>query len=337
MKDLHLLPKVRDSWSYLYVEHCRVDQESKAIAIHDASGRTPVPCTMLTLLMLGPGTTITQAAVRTLAENGCLVMWCGEEAVRFYAVGLGETRSSRNLMAQARLWADEQSRLGVVMRMYRQRFDEVLPESLMIEQLRGREGIRVRRAYAELSEKTGVPWKMREYKSANWRGADPINRALSCANSCLYGLCHAAIVAAGFSPALGFVHTGKMLSFVYDVADLYKTEVTIPVAFGTVQQGDGMIETRVRKKCRDVFFETRLLERIVPDLYQVLGITGATPVAEAETDLLDEDDAVPGGLWDPVADTAAGGVNYGDETSPPRQPPGRQVDGSRGLPEASEG
>jgi CRISPR-associated protein Cas1 len=336
MKDLHLLPKIRDSWSYLYVEHCRVDQESKAIAIHDASGRTPVPCAMLTLLMLGPGTSITQAAVRTLAENGCLVMWCGEEAVRFYAVGMGETRSSRNLMAQARVWADEQTRLRVVMRMYLHRFDEVLPENLTLEQVRGREGIRVRRAYAELSEKTGVPWKAREYKSANWRGADPINRALSCANSCLYGLCHAAIVAAGFSPALGFVHTGKMLSFVYDVADLYKTEVTIPVAFGTVQESDGVIETRVRKKCRDVFFETRLLERIVPDLYHVLGIAGAALVAGAETDLIDEDDAVPGGLWDPVAGTAAGGVNYSEETSPPRQPPGREVEPPPDLRDTAE-
>jgi CRISPR-associated protein Cas1 len=264
MKDLHLLPKIRDSWSYLYVEHCRIDQEQKAIAVHDATGKTPVPCAVLTLLMLGPGTTITHAAVRTLAENGCLVMWCGEESVRFYALGLGETRSSRNLLAQARLWADLQSRVAVVRRMYRKRFNEEIPDNLTIEQLRGREGIRVRQAYAAASEKTGVKWQAREYKSTNWRSADPINRAISCANSCLYGLCHAAIVSAGFSPALGFVHAGKMLSFVYDIADLYKTEVTVPAAFATVKESDGQIETRIRKTCRDLFFETRLLERIVP-------------------------------------------------------------------------
>ena len=336
MKDLHLLPKVRDSWSYLYVEHCRVDQENKAIAVHDASGRTPVPCAMLTLLMLGPGTTITQAAVRTLAENGCLVMWCGEEAVRFYAIGMGETRSSRNLIAQARLWVDPQSRLEVVMRMYRYRFDEVLPADLTIEQLRGREGIRVRQAYSELSETTGVAWRAREYNTTNWRRADPVNRALSCANSCLYGLCHAAIVAAGFSPALGFVHTGKMLSFVYDVADLYKTEVTLPVAFETVQQGDASLETRVRKKCRDTFFETRLLERIVPNLYEVLGIGTAASAASAERDLMDEDDGVPGGLWDPVAGATPGGVNYADAATTPRQPPGREVVSSQPFDEALE-
>src|SRR6516165_2931958 len=100
MKDLHTLPKIRDSWSYLYVEHCRIDQEDKAIAIQEAGGKTPVPCAVLALLMLGPGTTITHTAIRALAENGCLVMWCGEEAVRYYAVGMGETRSSRRFLSQ---------------------------------------------------------------------------------------------------------------------------------------------------------------------------------------------------------------------------------------------
>jgi CRISP-associated protein Cas1 len=319
MKDLHLLPKIRDSWSYLYVEHCRIDQEHKAIAVHDATGKTPVPCAVLTLLMLGPGTNITHAAVRTLAENGCLVMWCGEESVRFYAAGLGETRSSRNLLAQASLWANPQSRLAVVTRMYRKRFDDELPDDLTIQQLRGREGIRVRHAYTAESERTGVKWQARDYKSTNWRSADPINRALSCANSCLYGLCHAAIVSAGFSPALGFVHTGKMLSFVYDIADLYKTEVTLPAAFITVKESDAQLETRVRKTCRDLFFETRLLERIVPDIFAVLG---AHVAGISDMDLLDQDDAIPGGLWDPLFGSIDGGLNYADP--PPRQPPGRE-------------
>jgi CRISPR-associated protein Cas1 len=155
-RDLHLLPKVRDSWSYLYVEHCRVDQEDKAIAIHDAGGKVSVPWALLTLIMLGPVTTVTHAAIRTLAESGCLVMWCGEEAVRFYAAGMGETRSSRNLLAQARLWADPATRLAVVYRMYRMRFGEEIPPELTLEQLRGREGIRVRQAYAKASRATGV-------------------------------------------------------------------------------------------------------------------------------------------------------------------------------------
>lgn len=140
MKDLHLLPKVRDSWSYLYVEHCRVEQEQKAIAIYDADGKVPVPCATLTALMLGPGTTITHAAVRALADNGCLVLWAGEGGVRFYAQGMGETRSSRNLLRQARLWADSTTRLKVVRRLYQMRFQEPLDESLTLRQIRGKEG-----------------------------------------------------------------------------------------------------------------------------------------------------------------------------------------------------
>ncbi|MBI2323195.1 MAG: type I-E CRISPR-associated endonuclease Cas1, partial [Chloroflexi bacterium] len=218
MRDLHLLPKVRDSWSYLYVEHCRIDQEGKAIAMHDARGRVAVPCATLTLLMLGPGTSITHAAVRALAENGCLVVWAGEEGVRLYAQGMGETRSARNLLRQARLWADTASRLQVVERMYRMRFREALGRNLTLRQIRGKEGIRVREAYAQASRASGIPWRGRVFDRGNWRAADPVNRALSTANSCLYGVCHAAIVSAGYSPALGFIHTGKMLSFVYDIA-----------------------------------------------------------------------------------------------------------------------
>ncbi|MCW5982843.1 MAG: type I-E CRISPR-associated endonuclease Cas1 [Bryobacteraceae bacterium] len=323
IRDLHLLPKVRDSWSYLYAEHCRIDQEDKAIAIQEKDGKTPVPCAMLTLLMLGPGVTVTHAAIRTLAESGCLVMWCGEEAVRFYAVGMGETRSSRNLLAQARLWADPASRLAVVMRMYRMRFDEPLPDDLTLQQLRGREGIRIRQVYANASRDSGIAWEGRSYRTSNWRSADPVNRALSCANSCLYGLCHAAIVSAGFSPALGFIHTGKMLSFVYDIADLYKTEVSIPVAFAVAKESSTAIEIRARKACRDAFHSTRLLERIVPDIHSALGLDQS--VRAADEALYDGDQETPGGLWDPVLGQVAGGVNRAD--SPERKQPGREDPG----------
>lgn len=115
VKDLHVLPRVRDSLSHLYVEHCRIDQQDKAIAVHDAQGRTPVPCASLSVLLLGPGTSITHAAVHTLADCGCLVGWVGEHGVRFYAVGGGETRSAANLLRQARLASDPALRLRVVM------------------------------------------------------------------------------------------------------------------------------------------------------------------------------------------------------------------------------
>lgn len=311
MKDLHVLPKIRDSWSYLYLEHCRVEQDDRAIAVFDARGKVSVPCATLSLLMLGPGTTITHAAVRVLADSGCLVAWTGEEGIRFYAQGMGETRSAHNLYHQARLWADPASRKDVAFRLYQMRFDEPLDPTLSLENIRGMEGLRVRAAYERVSEQAGVPWQGRSYRRDRWDAADPVNRALSAANACLYGVCHAAIVSAGFSPALGFIHSGKMLAFVYDVADLYKTEVTIPIAFECVASGLDELEQRVRRACRRAFKEARLLARLVPDIEWALSMRRARP---ARADLFDADPALPGALWDPESGEVEGGVNRGADT-----------------------
>jgi CRISPR-associated protein Cas1 len=308
LKDLHLLPKVRDSWSYLYVEHSRIDQDAKAIALHDVKGKTPVPCATLSTLILGPGTSITHAAIRALAESGCLVLWSGEGGVRFYAQGMGETRSARNMLRQARLHSNPTSRLKVAFRLYHMRFKEPVEADLTLRQLRGREGIRVREAYAKASRDSGIPWVGRTYKRDSWASADPVNRALSAANSCLHGLCHAAIVSAGYSPALGFIHTGKMLSFVYDIADLYKIDLTVPLAFRAVVDGLENLESRVRHTCRDFFHSQRLMERIIPDIEKVLTIPGVEEIDQQ----LDADMAMPGGLWDPEEGAVAGGVNHGD-------------------------
>lgn len=306
--NLHELPKVRDRLTYLYVERCKVDREAKAIAVHNVDGKTPVPCAGLALLMLGPGTSITHAAVLTLADAGCLVAWCGEEGVRFYGSGQGVTRSSANLLHQAKLCCRRSTRLLVVRRMYAMRFEEPLKESLTLQQIRGMEGVRVRDAYARMSLETGVAWSGRSYKRDNWKSADPVNRALSAANSCLYGVCHAAVVAAGYSPALGFIHTGKQLSFVYDVADLYKVEMTVPAAFrASADRTDGL-ERRVRQYCRDTFAQERLLERIVRDIDHVLQVA-PSPDDDPDPDF-DTDAAMPGGLWDPDAGRVEGGVNY---------------------------
>lgn len=306
IKDLHVLPKVRDSFSHLYVEHCRIDQEDKAIALHDADGKILVPCADLILLLAGPGTSVTHAAIRTLAENGCLVLWTGEMGVRFYAQGMGETRVAHNLLHQARLCSIPALRLQVVRRMYEMRFTEPLEPGLTLRQIRGKEGIRVREAYAKASRATGVKWSGRAYQRDKWTAADPINRALSAANSCLYGICHAAIVSAGYSPALGFIHTGKMLSFVYDIADLYKADTTIPLAFHTVAEDETKLESRIRRACRDVFQSERLLKRIIPDIERALDI----PTPQTEEVDFDADAAAPGGLWDPETGITNGGVNW---------------------------
>jgi CRISPR-associated protein Cas1 len=314
VQDLHVLPKFSDGWSYLYVEHCRVDQEERAIAVHDQAGKVPVPCANLALLMLGPGVSITHAAISVLADHGCLVAWCGEEGVRFYALGMGETRNAANFLHQARMWAHDSFHMEVVRRLYQLRFSEKFDPALTLQQIRGMEGVRVREAYAKTARETGVAWSGRSYRRDEWSSADPVNRALSTANSCLYGICHAAIVSAGFSPALGFIHTGKMLSFVYDVADLYKTEVTVPIAFRAAAEGKSQVEREVRIACRDQFLSTRLLERIIPDVQSALMLSKGTGA-----DSFDVDAAAPGFLWDPSEGEVEGGRMQPvvtDETEP---------------------
>lgn len=270
MKNLHVLPKFADRWSHLYLEHGRLDKDASSLSFKSKDGTIPIPICHLGLVLLGPGTTVTHAAMKTLAENNCLVCWTGEEGVRLYAHNTGGTHSSARLLRQAALYCDDRERLNVVRRMYQKRFPDPLPDQLDIRQIRGMEGARVRAAYHNLSSEFGVRWEGRLYNQDNWDYGDPLNRALSSANACLYGICHAAILSAGYSPAIGFIHTGRMLSFVYDIADLYKTELAVPVAFKTVAESELDVERRTRLNCRDLFHQNKLMDRILPDIAEVL-------------------------------------------------------------------
>ena len=300
MQDLHELPKLRDSLSYLYIEHAIIEQQAKAVELIDKRGRTLIPAANLTVLFLGPGTSVTHAAIKSLADNGCGVVWVGEDVTRFYAHGIGETRRAYHLLHQARLVSNPDLRLEVCKRMYRYRFgDEPLNPDLTIQELRGKEGARVRTAYAQASLRYGVEWHGRCYKRGSWGDADPINRALSTANALLNGLCHAAIVSGGYSPALGFIHTGKQRSFVYDIADLYKVEVTIPVAFRVTGKTTRGLRSRVRRACREAFKEHRLLKRILRDIDEILDVPEDVLQAGKAADT---DPARPEPLWTPEKD-----------------------------------
>lgn len=316
VNDLSQLPRVADGWTFLYAEKVRIERADYAIELCDKSGRIPVPVAALSALMLGPGSTITHAAVLALAESGCSIVWCGEHGARFYASGLGETRRAHHLEAQAAAWASKEKHAEVVRRLYSMRFPEGLPDGLTLEQIRGREGVRVRDAYAKIAKETGVAWSGRAYRRDDWGSADPVNRALSAANATLYGLCHSAIVATGFSPGLGFLHVGKQLSFVYDIADLYKVDVTIPAAFDAIREGVTGVETRVRRACRDRFQTTKLLERVVPDLQRVVGLLPerARLVAHRGDDGAEVPEEgmgdAPGALWNEDGSRADGGRNF---------------------------
>ncbi len=269
-RNLQEIPKFEDKISYLYFDKGHICEHQRSIAYNYKEKYVPIPVETVALLMLGPGTTITHEAIKRIAECRCLISWVGEQGVRFYASGYSGTYSSSNMLKQVKQFSDETLRLETVKRMYQKRFPEPLADDITIEQLRGKEGYRVRRVYASLSEEYGIDWQGRNYNQDNWDYSDPANRALSAANATLYGLVQAAILSAGYSPAIGFIHTGKQLSFVYDIADLYKVEYTIPAAFKIVGKFNEHLEREVRLHLRDLFKSTKLIKRIIPDIKEVL-------------------------------------------------------------------
>lgn len=281
---LAALPQIRDRLSFLYVENCVVNKMDGAFTVTDATGTVHVPAAALSVLLLGPGTSITHRAMELLGDTGCLAIWMGEHGVRYYAHGNGMTHNATLLTQQAKLVSNSKSRVAVARKMYQMRFPGEDVSHLSMQELRGREGARIRKAYRIASETTGVPWIRRDYDPSDFAGGDPINMALSAAHACLYGLAHSVIVALGCSPGLGFIHTGHDKSFVYDIADLYKAEVTIPLAFEVASQKQEDIGSVTRRRVRDAFADHRLLEKMVHDIHALLmDETNKEEIVEATT------------------------------------------------------
>lgn len=294
------LARAVDRWSFLYIERCIVHRESNAITIQDERGTVHVPGAVIAVLMLGPGTTISHQAMLLLADSGVCTVWVGEQGVRYYAHVRPLSRSSRLLQAQVERVSNQSKRLGVARAMYAMRFAGEDVSALTMQQLRGREGARVRRLYREHANVAGIEWSSRSYQPDDFSGSDAVNQALSAATSCLYGLVHAVVVALGCSPALGFVHTGHDRSFVYDIADLYKMDTAVPVSFRIAAGLSDDIAADVRRAMRDEIHEKRLLERCVRDIRALLGI-------DEDEDVDSTSNVVE--LWDPRA-LVAGGTNY---------------------------
>lgn len=268
--NLHSLPQFSDRMSWLYLEYGRIEKSDNGLVFVDKRGETPLPVAALATLLLGPGTVITHRAAVAAAQMNCLLTWVGEGAVRMYAAATGGASQTANLQRQARLWADARAHLAVVKRMYALRFEEDLPEEMALQEVRGREGARVKAAYQRVAQECGVRWVRREYDPRQWASADLPNRCLSSATACLYGVVHAGLVSAGYSAALGFIHTGAPLSFVYDIADLYKLDLAVRIAFQVAAKPPKEPEREVRKRCREVFLRTDLMSRVLPDVNEVL-------------------------------------------------------------------
>ncbi|MFD1420114.1 type I-E CRISPR-associated endonuclease Cas1e [Lactiplantibacillus songbeiensis] len=294
------LGRVRDRVTFLYLEHAKLNRQDSAIQVTDQRGIVYVPAAIISVLMLGPGVDVTHRAMELIGESGLGVVWVGEQGVRQYAYGRSLNHSSALLEAQASLVSNRRSRVMVARRMYQMRFPNDDVSQLTMQALRGKEGARVRRVYLEQSEKTGVPWSRREYNPDDFDAGTPINKALTAAHQALYGLSYSVISALGASAGLGFVHTGHDLSFVYDFADLYKAEFSIPVAFeiASVYSDDPDIGSRTRLAMRDAFKDGKLLVRMVRDLKSLLGM----PDEDSDVDTVS--------LWDDRLGLQKFGVQY---------------------------
>jgi CRISPR-associated protein Cas1 len=256
----------------IFVYYGQIDVRDGAfVVVDDVNGeRKHIPVGSVACIMLEPGTRISHAAVKLAATTGTLLIWVGEAGVRLYSSGQPGGARSDKLLYQAKLALDEGLRLKVVRKMFEIRFGEKPPERRSVDQLRGIEGARVKKIYELLAKQYRVPWKGRRYDPKNWEAGDIVNKCLSAATSCLYGVTEAAILAAGYAPAVGFLHTGKPLSFVYDIADIYKFDTMVPVAFQIAAKKPAMPDREVRIACRDAFRQTKLLKKIIPGIEEIL-------------------------------------------------------------------
>ncbi|MFF4583729.1 type I-E CRISPR-associated endonuclease Cas1e [Streptomyces sp. NPDC001389] len=280
------LTRVAERISFIYLERCTIHRDANAITAEDADGTTHIPSATIGTLLLGPGTRITHQAMSVLADSGAAVAWVGEQGVRYYAGGRALNRSSALVEAQATRWANRRTRLDTARAMYQLRFPDEDPAGLNRQELLGHEGRRLRECYREQAERTGVPWRGRHYVPGDFTAGDAPNQAVTAAAQCMYGVAHAVVAALGCATGLGFVHSGHELSFVLDVADLYKTEIGIPVAFDVAAEGDQDIGSRTRRALRDRINKTRLLDRCVDDIKMLLLPSGTAPAAPEGDDVV---------------------------------------------------
>ena len=302
--DLHSLPQIKERLSFIYLERCVVNRNDNAITVTDSRGTVYVPAATMGVFMLGPGSKITHRAMELIGNMGASVVWVGESGVRYYAHGRPLTHSSQLLIRQAELVTNVRSRVAVARKMYQMRFPKEDVSSLSMQQLRGREGARIRAVYRRCSKMTGVKWDGRIYDPEDYEGSDPVNKSLSAANACLYGVAHSVIVALGCSPGLGFIHTGHERSFVYDIADLYKEEITIPIAFQVASEEVDDIGGVTRRRVRDAISDGQIIERIVNDIRKLL---------LSETEVLDQPEVDIVHLWDDKRGEVSSGVSYYDQ------------------------
>ncbi|MDU0289564.1 type I-E CRISPR-associated endonuclease Cas1e [Saccharothrix longispora] len=303
------LHPVKDRITYLYLDTVRVVADRNGICAQAQNPRTGelqrvyLPTAGLACLLLGPGTSITHGATTTLTRDGTVLGWVGSGGVRCYSAFLHDSTSTELLHRQVRLIADPARRQEAARRHFHLRFGEQPPPDTTLNQLRGMEGTRVKTTYKILAKQHRVGPFRRSYDPHDFDAGDPVNKALTAGTTALYGICTAVLLSLGASPALGIIHEHNQRAFTYDMADLYKTEHILPLAFSLARSSNPEREMRLR--LREDLRLLRLIPRMIRDIHHVLNGKDEPPTDIPHTGVVD--------LWDPAGNVPAG-INYGSTT-----------------------
>jgi len=267
------IPQIKDRYPFLYLERGRLEIDDSSVKWIDCEGEViRLPIATITMLLLGPGTSITHEAVKVLAAANCSVCWVGEDSLLFYAVGQSPTTDTRNMRKQVQLACDPKKSLAVARRMFARRFPGVDLQGKTLKEMMGMEGARVRKLYEEKAQEYHVGWKGRSFTPGKFELSDVTNQILTASNAALYALLSSALYTMGYSPHIGFIHSGSPLPFVYDLADLYKEDLCIDLAFSlTLEMAGKYNKYRVSSEFRKRVLESNLLERIHPDIEDLFG------------------------------------------------------------------
>ena len=237
------------------------------------SGQYEIPHEAISIVLLGPGSSVTHDALRILANHGTALAAIGEGGVRLYTAPPLMTAQSSLARIQARSWASPKQRIAIAQRMYALRLGEILPHR-DIEVLRGIEGDRVKKAYKKKAEEFGIIWRGRRYDRTNPQSADVPNQALNHASSAVRSGAAIAVMATATIPQLGFIHEDSAQAWILDIADLYRDEITLNIAFGAVRQtaeGHGTLEHTVRLRAASIFSEANVIPSMIDRIHTLLG------------------------------------------------------------------
>lgn len=267
------LPQIKDKYPFIYLERGRLEIDDSSIKWIDAENHVvPIPVATLNCLLLGPGTTVTHEAVKIAASANCSICWVGEDSLLFYAAGVLPTADTRNLKQQVELASNPQSSLTVARRMFARRFPDAELENKNLKEMMGMEGYRVRTLYQQKAEEYQVGWKGRHFTPGKFELSDITNQVLTASNAALYGVLCSAVNSLGYSPHIGFIHSGSPLPFIYDLADLYKEYLCIDLAFALTRDMAGRYEKqKVSTAFRQRVIEINLLSKISEDIQSMLG------------------------------------------------------------------